>query len=713
MPLIHLQPLPPRTTKGEILHFLIATGGLRREQVGRIDLRGALAAIEVPAGWEGRLVQALDGAAFKGRKLCASSSGGPVSTSDVEDHFQRLARLLDLESQAELQQTLQGGRRLSGPQAEQSGEGLAGLVIVEESSGLGGRCLLTLARRNRAPLPPSRLEPGAPVLLSAEAGAPGEGWRGVVCERAPAFLSIALSEPPDEAEPGAFYRLDLSANEAARQRQLTALERARGARRNRLAQLRDVLLGPQAPRFDPEPPVQPLDGSLNASQQEAVRFALSARDLAILHGPPGTGKTTAVVELIRQAVRRGQKVLACAPSNLAVDNLLERLLAWGERAVRLGHPARVLPGLREHTLDLMAEEHDDTRRARKLARQAFALFRQAGKFTRARPEPGARQQLRQEARALLADARRLEGQAVERILDGAAVVCATLTGLDSDVLGARPFDLAVLDEAAQSTEPACWPALLRCARVVLAGDHCQLPPTILSPEAAREGLGLSLMERLVGLYGPAVTRRLEVQYRMHEAIMAFPALEFYDGRLRADESVLCHRLCDLPGAAADELTETAVQFIDTAGAGYDEQPEPGGESRCNPQEAELVCRKVRALLRAGVAAEAVAVITPYAAQVRLLREKLAVPGLEIDSVDGFQGREKEAVVLSLVRSNPAGEVGFLADVRRMNVAMTRARRQLLVIGDSATLSCHPFYRSLLEHYQAVGAYRSVWEEDAS
>jgi superfamily I DNA and/or RNA helicase len=199
---------------------------------------------------------------------------------------------------------------------------------------------------------------------------------------------------------------------------------------------------------------------------------------------------------------------------------------------------------------------------------------------------------------------------------------------------------------------------------------------------------------------------------MHEAIMAFPAQHFYDGRLRAHESVAGHRLCDLPGVAANELTQSAVEFIDTAGAGFEEQAEPGGESRLNPREAELVCRKVRALLEAGVPAEAMAVIAPYAAQVRLLRQRLDVAGLEIDSVDGFQGREKEAVVLSLVRSNSTGEVGFLADVRRMNVALTRARRKLLVIGDSATLSCHPFYESLFGHYQAAGAYHSVWEEDA-
>jgi ATP-dependent RNA/DNA helicase IGHMBP2 len=201
-----------------------------------------------------------------------------------------------------------------------------------------------------------------------------------------------------------------------------------------------------------------------------------------------------------------------------------------------------------------------------------------------------------------------------------------------------------------------------------------------------------------------------VQYRMHDAIMTFSSREFYDGNLRADASVSGHRLCDLAGVRTEPLTETPVEFIDTAGAGYDEELEPDGESRRNPQEAALVEQKVRALLDAGVAATDIAVIAPYGAQVRLLRERLATPGLEIDSVDGFQGREKEAVVLSLVRSNPDGDIGFLADVRRTNVALTRARRKLLVIGDSATLSALPFYQRLFGYFEECGAYRTVWDE---
>jgi superfamily I DNA and/or RNA helicase len=708
MPLLYLNPLPPRTNRGEVLEWLVSAGGIDRKRVGRIDLQGPTAVVEVPDGWESRLAKALDGAEFRTRRLRAWSAPGEARGSD-EDHFQRLSRLLDLESRAEAAQAAEKLARLSAHDAERSGLCIADLVIAEESSGLGGRCLLTLVKRNRTlNLPWTRLQSGSPVLLRAEDAAPSSGTRGVVCERCERYLRIAVDEPPDEAE-DARLRVELSGDETARIRQQAALERARTAHRDRLAELRDVL-GGQAPAFDDEKEFLPLDPTLNASQQSAVRFALTAHDVAILHGPPGTGKTTTVVELIRQAVRRGDRILACAPSNLGVDNLLERLVASGEKVIRLGHPARVLPQLQEHTLDLLVEQHDDVRQARKLTREAFQLFRKAGKWTRAKPVPGARSEMRTEARALLEDARRLEAHAVEQILNGADILCATLTGLDSEVLSRRQFDLAVIDEACQSPEPACWIPLLRCQRVVLAGDHCQLPPTVVSPEAVAQGLGISLMERLVALHGDVITRRLGIQYRMHQHIMEFSSREFYEGDLQADTTVAGHRLCDLPGVQAGQLTETPVEFIDTAGAGYDEELEPDGESRQNPAEARLVVRKVEALLAAGVPAADIGVIAPYAAQVRRLRESLNVPGLEIDSVDGFQGREKEALVVSLVRSNAENDIGFLADVRRMNVALTRARRKLLVIGDSATLAAHPFFHRLFAYFDEIGATRSVWEE---
>jgi hypothetical protein len=567
MPVIHLEPIAPGLTRADVLRFVCEAGAIDGDLVLSLELRGGSAHFEVPDSWEARLLEALDVATLGGQTLRARSGGQPSSQTD--DHFARLGELLELESKAEANQVLERVARLSPQEAERAGTSLTDLVIQEGYAGLGGRYILTLSKRGSRPIPWTRIGPGAPVVLSAQGtGAAKTGSRGVVSERAEFFVRVAFNEPPDD-DAGPIFRLDLTADEAARMRQRQALERARSARGDRLAHLRAVLLGQREPAFGPPADEDPLDVTLDESQRAAVRFALSAADVAVIHGPPGTGKTTTLVELIRRAVRRGEKVLVCAPSNLAVDNVLERLLARGEKAVRLGHPARVLPQLREHTLDLIVEDHPDVRQARKYAKEAFALFRKAGKWTRSKPAPGARRDQREEARSLLADARRMEAQAVEQILDRAPILCATTTGLDGELIGSRRFDLLVIDEACQTTEPGCWVPLGRAGKVVLAGDHRQLPPTVLSPEAARLGFGVSLLERLVALCGDRVTRRLDVQYRMHEAIMTFSSNEFYDGTLQAHASVRGHRLCDLPGVAANPLTELPVEYIDTAGAGYD------------------------------------------------------------------------------------------------------------------------------------------------
>ena len=637
--------------------------------------------------------------------------------SSAADHFQHLLRLLELESAAEKQAALRDAQLRSPAEAEAAGHSLIHLVIREEDAGLGGRILLTLEKRNHdLALPWTRLGVGTPVLLSEEgahaAGNSALSWRGVVSRLQKHSIQVALAEWPEPEADRPTFRLDRSTDEISRQRQRRALEKALAASDSRLAELRDVLLGKRPPVFQAEGDTQPLNKNLNGTQQAAVRFALAAEDLAIIHGPPGTGKTTAVVELIRQIVRRDQTVLACAPSNLAVDNLLERLVAAGENAIRLGHPARVLPELREHTLDFLVENHPEMRQVNKLTREAYTLQRQASRYTRARPEPGARQAMRQEARAMLAEARRTEQQIVGRLLDAAPILCATTTGVDENLLGRRVFDWCVMDEASQGTEPGAWVPLQFAQRLALAGDPCQLPPTVISPQAAAEGFSVSLMERLMALRGTAIARRLGIQYRMNQAIMAFSSQEFYGGSLEAAPAVRHHLLHDLPDVQSNELTETPVQFVDTAGASYDESVERDGESRLNVLEAEVVCRKVQALLAAGVAPGAIAVITPYAAQARWLRERLKMPEVEVDTVDGFQGREKEAVVVSLVRSNREGEIGFLGDVRRMNVALTRARRKLFVVGDSATITAHPVYQRLVNYFEAIDAYHSVWEEAA-
>lgn len=620
----------------------------------------------------------------------------------ADQYFDRLLHWLDLESEAEKIRLAQRRQLSRGMDAERTGEAIVDLRLSDHRTGLGGRYLLSfIKRRSGQPLPWNRLKVGSPVVISDNDQESDEGTSGVVSRRNNNVIEVAVEQWPS----GDRFRIDLSPDETTRRRQRGAIAAARNST-GRAAKLRDMLLGIVEPRFDPPKPVEFLD-RLNPPQEDAVRFALSARDFAIIHGPPGTGKTTTLVEIIRQAVIRGQRVLACASSNTAVDNLLERLVRTTPHVVRVGHPARVIESLREHTLDELVREHESTEIVRELMRESESLMRQAAKSARSREAYRRAGEMRGEARMLQNQARSIERQAIQYVLDASDVICTTTT-IDDDLLGSRRFDLVVMDEACQSTESGVWQAILRGERLVFAGDHCQLPPTVLSDIASREGMKVSLMERLVNHLGPDVYRRLTVQYRMHDKIMRFSSEQFYDGSLIADVSVASHLLTDLPSVIAGPFTERPATFIDTAGAEYDEEIEPDGLSKLNSREANLVIRLVRQLTDAGVRGDQIAIIVPYAAQVRLLRSRLNLEGLEIDTVDGFQGREKEVVIISLVRSNDKREIGFLADTRRTNVALTRARRGLIVIGDSATFASNPFYATMFEYFESIDAYESVW-----
>ncbi len=623
----------------------------------------------------------------------------------ADKHFSNLHRWLEMEGEAERQRLAQRRKIQSSEEAERTGETLLDMVVRSHTTGLGGRYLITLAKR-RSPdrLPWHRFKVGSPILLSDNGDDSSESLQGVVSAKRNDTLEVAVDDWPA----GDRFRLDLSPDEVSRKRQASALQVAANAS-GRLGQLRDMLLGEREPTFQKNVKIPTeISQRLNPSQHQAIRHALAANDLAIIHGPPGTGKTTTVVEVIRLLVARGERVLACAPSNTAVDNLLERLLAIGEPAVRLGHPARVTEDLRQNTLDVLVGRHESMMIVHQMMREAEQIERKATKYTRGRPAPGFRGQQRQEARELKRQARIIEKQAVIEVLKDARVVCATTT-FDDSILDDLRFDVLVIDEACQSVEPGCWVPMKKANRIILAGDHLQLPPTILSDEAKREGFAVSMMERLVNHYGDQVTHQLTVQYRMNEKIMAFSSEHFYRNTLTADDSVRDHVLSDLPRFHSERVTDEPVTFIDTAGTGWQEEIEPDGLSKRNPQEGELVLKQVNALCEAGLNPSDIAVIAPYAAQVRWLREHAIYDKLEIDTVDGFQGREKEAVVMSLVRSNDIGEIGFLSDARRMNVALTRAKRKLIIVGDSATLGTNDFFKSLLAWIEGTGSYKTAWE----
>lgn len=657
---------------------------------------------------------------------------------DVNDYFDQLALWLDLEADAERARLAQLRQIRSERDVESTGQAIVGLNLVDYHTGLAGRYLLDLAKPSGQPLPMNRLKVGSPVVLSNDADPSDEGIAGVVSLRKNDQIQIATEVFPDpdaqhvktgksskhaSSSIGEIrYRLDLSPDETTRKRQLVAMAKAR-TERGRGGRLRDVLLGIDSPRFNGRKlSLEPLSADtiaeeladirfrteLNPPQRDAVAFALLADDVAIIHGPPGTGKTTTLAEVIAQAVERGERVLACAASNTAVDNLLERLQRLVPYVVRVGHPARVFAHLRDYTLDGQVEKDPSSHVIKDLRRELEQCLRMGQRATGGRRERG---EWFAQAGRLRGQIRSLEKSIVRGVLDRADVICTTTT-IDEELLGDERFDLIVIDEACQSTEGGMWQAILRADRLVIAGDHCQLPPTVLSDEAARIGMRDSLMQRLVQRFGEPVYRRLTVQYRMHEAIMRFSSDHFYEGSLVADASVRGHLLSDIPDVDHTPLTDSPLLWIDTAGAGYEEELEPDGQSKLNPGEANVIVELVRQLVDAGIQGDEIAIIAPYAAQVRLLRSRLDLEGLEIDTVDGFQGREKEVVLLTMVRSNAEGIIGFLADRRRSNVAMTRAKRKLVMVGDSATLCIHDFYADVLKYFEDNGAYQSVFEHNA-
>ncbi len=473
-----------------------------------------------------------------------------------------------------------------------------------------------------------------------------------------------------------------------------------------------ILTGTKKPVFDQSVSV-PEILSLNSSQQEAVQKICAAQDLAIVHGPPGTGKTTTIVQAIKTMIREQQhkRILVVAPSNTAVDLLTERLADEGLNVLRVGNPARVSERLLSLTLDGRVETHQRMKEIKKLKKQANEFRDMAHKYKRhfGKAEREQRKALFQEAHRILKEVEQTEKYITEDIINRTEIITATLVGAAHYTIRDLRYDAVVIDEAGQALEPACWIVILKGKKLILAGDHLQLPPTVKSTEAARNGLSATLLEKAVALHPETVTL-LEEQYRMNTAIMGYSSKVFYEDRLKAHESVAGHTL--YAGALP-------LSFIDTAGCGYDEQSE--GTSTINPEEAAFLLKhldmEMSALATQGVATPTIAVIAPYKEQVRVLKEQLLhVPGLQdylgcisINTVDGFQGQERDVVYISLTRSNPDGVIGFLSDIRRMNVAMTRARKKLVVVGDSATLSRDSFYAGFISYAEEQGAYVSAWE----
>jgi superfamily I DNA and/or RNA helicase len=630
------------------------------------------------------------------------------------ERLARLETLWRLEHETARARFIQERRESTLIERVERGVALRHLSIDEFGAAPGDRTLLWLISRTMRDLDGVRLGPGDPVKLWWDDPEQPDAVQAVVSRCVAGRIGVMIEgDIPERLDSGEFC-LDREFSEVTFRRgdrAIRALSQAED--RSPGARMRELCYGELVPGFAPPTHWTPLDPSLNEAQHMAIERALRATDLALVHGPPGTGKTRTLVEIIRQSVARGERVLATAASNTAVDNLAERLVAADVRVIRLGHPARVSPAVEAHTLDALIAGHEVSKLAAKWMDEASAIRNHVEKLERKGAMPWQERKLKlKEANDRMRDARRQLKNVQKSILASAQVICATAAGADAALLEDAMFDLVALDEAAQVPDPIALVPIMRARKLILAGDQHQLPPTVMDPQAF--GLTKTLFERLAEEDRGDVTRMLTVQHRMHAAIMAFPSATKYGGRLIAADAVAGHTLEQL-GVAPDPLRSAPLVFIDTAGKGWEEERSAHDPSTSNRGQAERTAAELRRLLSRGLDASRAAIIAPYDAQVRLLRELLApevAAGLEVSTVDGFQGREKEAIIVDLVRCNDQAELGFLSDTRRMNVALTRARRFLLVIGDSATISHHPYYAAFMEAVQAHGEWISAWSDEA-
>lgn len=504
--------------------------------------------------------------------------------------------------------------------------------------------------------------------------------------------------------------VDMLFDERSYEEMEKALLKVIRADRDRIAELRTILSGLRPAQFDDIQRNIEIP-TLNASQVGAVAEIMSSKDVAIIHGPPGTGKTTTLVQAIKALSSREGSVLVTAPSNAAVDLLTERLAKEGLNVVRVGNISRVEEDLLKHTVDYIMANHPERKNINKIRAKASDCRRRAKRYKRSFGvrERENREKLQNEAAELSAWANQLEDRLLDQILLGADVITCTLVGAAHPTLEKYRFKTVVIDEAAQALEPAIWIPLFKANKVVFAGDPFQLPPTVKSMEARKMGLHVTTMERSLSHTPNSL---LNVQYRMHQAIMEFSNRQFYDGKLRAHDSVKAHRLLDDEGES--------VTFIDTVGCSFDEQVvEVQGRfpSRFNPDEFHILREHLYQLIARydENSMPSIAIISPYREQVTYMQtcviedEKLKSLPISVNTIDGFQGQERDVVYISLVRSNAKSEIGFLNDYRRMNVAMTRAKKKLIIIGDSGTIGQDKFYDAFLNYCEQQGAYHTAWE----
>lgn len=723
---------------GDIIGALVNQTCLTPDSIGNIEFDETFAEVEIFQSRKSYAAEKIESIGPTGVK---ATKWERHSWEQLSNYIHKYEKLVQLEREEEMERHETEIKTNSGFEREKLGRAVLHMRGKDAGEDLGGKQMIKFSRDKKGEeLPETEISVGDLVMLSRNDPLRDDNPTGTVAEQTNYSITVAFDPPTEKFLFGKDLRMDLYVNDITYQRILENLEKLPFHRDRELV---EKLIGLSPIERVEEANFDSPDKNLDNSQSRAVRRGTNANSFFCIHGPPGTGKTTTLAGVTEELVKQGQKVLATAASNTAVDNLVEFMTDRDLNVVRVGHPARITPYLRRVSLDYRVQKNPKYQESRELREKAKKVQEKqdscqfpSGRYRRgmsntqihqlAEKGSGSRGvsrkkikemskwlKLQEKVDQLYEKSKELEDEAINEIIESADVICTTNSTAGSDLLEGQIFDVTVIDEATQATEPSCLIPLNKAERVVLAGDHKQLPPTILAQEA-KEDLQVTMFEKLVARKGDAITEMLLTQFRMHSDIMEFSNKKFYGGELKADSSVADHTLADL-GIDPSNLKPTdpwlkrtldpdePMIFLDTAEIDGEERQRPGSYSRENPAEAEIVDRIINSYLDL-LPPRNIGVISPYDDQVDLLNSNHDEENLEIKTVDGFQGREKEAIIISFVRSNDENQLGFLTDERRLNVSLTRAKRKLVTVGDSDTLAAHGTYRKLIEFVKELGTY---------
>jgi superfamily I DNA and/or RNA helicase len=622
-----------------------------------------------------------------------------MSAEHAEAHFNRLIDALNAELKFEREQYEWLMHNTAPALRAKQGVAWFPLRVIETGFGLGDYPFVVFERTQNKGLD-HQLSGGKPAMLfSDEKNAPlpmNGALQWVDGDRLQMMFFI-----DDHPELLDYSRLgvQMQVDESSYKDMKETLARTRDAKNNRTAFLRDCSFDVKSNRktetFIFENP------TLNPSQNQAVKAIVQAEDFHILHGPPGTGKTTTLVAAAQVLIEQGNKLMLCAPSNAATDWLLEKCIQQKIKAIRIGNISRMNEQAASHSVEGKMEVHPEYKDIKYYKKKAAEFRQLASKYKRnlGYNEREQRRLLYQEARNFSKEASSLEEHILNQLINDADAVICTLNGANNRLLYKREFDVVMIDEAAQALEPSCWIPIQKAKKVILAGDPFQLPPTVKSPEGLKLKLNQTLMERM--MVNCDIVSLLKVQYRMNKSIMGFSNLWFYNNQLEAHEDNAHHGFDGLP----------EIMFVDTAGCGFQETMNEESRSFFNEGETQLVQKILNHIATQTQELISIGIIAPYKQQVNYLKEHIQNENqtVKIQTIDSFQGQEQDVIIISLTRSNEEQEIGFLKEYRRMNVAMTRARKSLWLIGDSATLANDTFYNQLIDYAEKNQAYQSAWE----